>query len=228
MRRLRRELELAGVEMARSRAAIERIMNEVCMVTSVPMDLRRIEGGWIDDTAARLDTAIVALDEQRPDPGPMTITGFPQGHAGDCGQMEQGIGKSVDVMASRIHDLREDLWNLRVLVPNGEKSFGGHVTQAEGWQIRLEKQLKTWGQYGDCPDSLTVDVAREYAKLNIRADVGWSAATVAGARKGHDWWDVDLAPVAKLAAGVAGAAAAVAGAAVAVSRAAEPIAMVFG
>ena len=216
MRLLRRELQLAGLELAHTRAEVEQTMNEVCVATTVPMDLRRIEA-WIDDTGMRMALAISVLDERRrPGPQPDGVSGFPNGHAGDCGLMEQGIGTTVDVVAKRIHDLREDLNNLRVLRPNGTFSFDGHVKQAEGRQQQLGKQLDTWDETGNCTGSLTIDVARHYADLPIRAELGWPAAaasppSVAKASH-HDWWDVDLSPLATVAAKVTVAA----GAAVAV------------
>ena len=232
MRLLRRELQLAGLELARTRAEVEQTMNEVCVATTVPMDLRRIEA-WIDNTAMRLALAISMLDERhRPDPRPDTVSGFPNGHAGDCGLMEQGIGTTVDVVAKRIHDLREDLNNLRELRPTGPFSFGGHVEQAESRQGQLVKQLKTWSTTGPCPDSLTVDVARQYADLPIRAELGWPAAaatspSVAKASH-HDWWDVDLSPLATVAGEVAAAAGAAVAVGATVARAAGPAAASVG
>ena len=46
LRRLWRELQLAGAQLANSRAAVDRTMNEVCMATTVPTELRWVEDVW--------------------------------------------------------------------------------------------------------------------------------------------------------------------------------------
>ena len=222
LRHLRRELQLAGAGLARSRASVERLMNEVCMTTTVPAELRRVEAS-VDETAAMVDRAVAALEEpERPAPSPGTISGFPNGVEGDCGRMEQGIGATVDVLIGRVHDLRADVNNLRELRPDGPNSFKGHLEQAKGRQRQIDKQLTTWKNHGGCPGSLTVEVARAYAALDIEADLGWSVATVEAARAAavakKDWWDVDvdleplvtMGKVAAVAAAVAAAAAAAA------------------
>jgi len=218
LRRLRRELQLAGVELARSRAAVDRTMNEVCMATTVPTELRRIEG-WLDDLTAQVDRAALLLDEPR-DPGHLTITGFPNGHEGDCDLMEEGIGANADALVRRFHDLREDVNNLRVLRPSGPFSFGGHVMQVRQTQKHTGKQLRSFDGYG-CPESLTVAVARQYAAIDVYTELGWTAAAVAAAqaaaRTTDRWWQVDVhvdpEALRTVAAGVAVAAGAVAAAA---------------
>lgn len=220
LRALRRELRLASASMAVSRAAVERTMNEVCMATTVPMELRRIEAS-LDEMTARVDRAASALEEDSPPrPIPTTITGFPNDVVGDCGRMEHVIGATLDVLIGRIHDLRADVNNLRVLRPTGTDSFKGHIKQAEGRRRQLVKQLKTLRDYPDCPGSLMIDVARQYITLDIEAELGWSVAAIedasaASTSKDDDWWDVDIdvGQVAKVGAAAAVIAAAVAAAA---------------
>lgn len=224
LRRLWRELQLAGAQLANSRAAVDRTMNEVCMATTVPTELRRVEE-WVDHITARVGSAIASLEKPGPGPAPGTISGFPNGVEGDCGRMEKAIGSNVDELTRRFHQLREDVWNLRALKPDGPHSFDGHVKQAKWTQRNVEKQLKTWDTNGTCTDSLTVEIAREYVTLDIATELGWTAAGVASAIAASEqtdhWWqvdlDIDLPPLGKVAGAAAVAAAAVAAAARAAS-----------
>lgn len=220
LRRLWRELQLAGAQLANDRAAVDRTMNEVCMATTVPTELRRVEE-WIDQITARVGSAIAELNKPVPGPAPATVSGFPNGVEGHCGPMEKAIGSNVDELTRRFHQLREDVWNLRALKPKGPKSFDGHVKQTNWTRRNVEKQLKTWDDNGTCIDSLTVEIAREYVTLDIATELGWTATGVASAiaasEQPDSWWqvnlDIDLEPLGKVAAVAAVAAGAMAAAA---------------
>lgn len=224
MRLLAREAELARVRLAASRTRIDRALARQCMASSVPGQVRAVER-WLDELAAELGRRALELEERPEPPLPLTVTGFPQGYAGDCDLMAEEIGRTVDDLARRLRDLRADPRNLRVLRPRGPFSFDGHIQQAKGRQRRIKKQLETWDRYSHCPDHLTVALAREYVKIDVRAELGWPAAAVASASRSHFWDGVDWRAAGKA---VAGVAVVVTAAAASVARAANPVNLLLG
>jgi hypothetical protein len=145
-------------------------------------------------------------------------TGFPVDDIGNCDRMEDHLRDSVAVMMKRIHDLREDVWNLRFRRPTGEKSFEGHMRQLEGRQDRLRAQLDVWDDV-QCGDGLHVEIAREYASRDYRIELGAEPAAASNGGGGVNVWHA-LGTAGKVA---LGAAAIAAGAAVAVEQELNPL-----